>query len=399
MLEALKIGSLFSGAGGIELGLEMVFPRARVAWQAESDPHALAVLAHHWPEARRYTDVREIDEHAERPDIICGGFPCQDISLAGKGAGIDGERSGLWSEFARVLSVLRPDLAFVENVAALVGRGLDRVLRDLAEIGFDAEWETLRASDIGAPHRRERVFVLAYADRDRVRQLAEWGSWRGPRERTAEREHAESLDDGAALADADGEGRRSGAGDAIGSDGGGEVPIGPAQSRRRRGTVAEADGRGQWQSERDLRARERHADGSGEVKLADADGSGREGNGFGEPPGAWRSDAAECGARSLADANGNGCEGERLSGVLGRERAAHGGDANGRHGSLWRHRFPPGPAWIAGWDGPQPAIRRGDDGVPGRSHRLRLLGNACVPQQAAEAFVRLIARADGREAA
>ena len=96
-------------------------------------------------------------------DIICGGFPCQDISVAGKGAGIEGSRSGLWSEYARIISEVRPRYVIVENVAALLGRGLERVLGDLAALGFDAEWHCIPASAVGAPHRRDRVWIVAYA--------------------------------------------------------------------------------------------------------------------------------------------------------------------------------------------------------------------------------------------
>ncbi|WP_368773776.1 DNA cytosine methyltransferase [Myxococcus llanfairpwllgwyngyllgogerychwyrndrobwllllantysiliogogogochensis] len=96
-------------------------------------------------------------------DCVSGGFPCQDISVAGKGAGLDGERSGLWREYARIVSEVRPRFVFVENVAALRSRGLDRVLTDLAALGFDAEWVCVRASDAGAPHKRERLFILAHS--------------------------------------------------------------------------------------------------------------------------------------------------------------------------------------------------------------------------------------------
>ena len=161
----MTIGSLFSGIGGLELGLEMC-GLGPVKWQAECDPYARAVLAKHWPSVKRYADVREIDETAERVDIICGGFPCQDISSAGRKVGISGKKSALWFEYVRVLCGLRPRYAFVENVGALTGRGLDRVLGGLAAIGYDAEWGVLGACVSGAPHSRKRLFVLAYADRD-----------------------------------------------------------------------------------------------------------------------------------------------------------------------------------------------------------------------------------------
>lgn len=111
-----------------------------------------------------WDDVRTFDGRRWRGkvDIICGGFPCQDISCAGKGAGIEGERSGLWSEFARIISEVRPRYAFVENSPMLAVRGLGRVLGDLSEIGYDAEWFVMGADDCGAPHRRKRMWILAY---------------------------------------------------------------------------------------------------------------------------------------------------------------------------------------------------------------------------------------------
>jgi DNA (cytosine-5)-methyltransferase 1 len=159
----LTIGSLFSGIGGLELGLERA-GLGPVIWQAESDPFARKVLAKHWPGVKCYEDVRDIDERAERPGIICGGFPCQDISNAGKRVGIGGERSGLWSEYARIVRILRPRFVLVENVPALLGRGLGRVLGDLAESGLDAEWDVLGADAFGATQHRERVWILAYPD-------------------------------------------------------------------------------------------------------------------------------------------------------------------------------------------------------------------------------------------
>lgn len=169
----MKIGSLFSGIGGLELGLEWS-GLGHTAWQVEQDRNCLHWLAEHWPSAQRHTDVRTVGAHNLSPvDVICGGFPCQDISYAGKGAGLDGHRSGLWYEFARIVGELGPGYVVVENVAALFTRGIDQVLGTLADIGYDAEWSTLRASDVGAPHRRERVFIIAWR-----RELADTDSGR-----------------------------------------------------------------------------------------------------------------------------------------------------------------------------------------------------------------------------
>lgn len=157
----LTVGSLFSGIGGLELGLERA--GMRTIWQVEKDEYACRVLAKHWPTVLRVSDVRGAGAHnLPRPDIICGGFPCQDISSAGKRAGITGERSGLWKEFARIIRELRPRYVLVENVAPLRSRGLDVVLGDLAACGFDAEWDCIPAAAVGAHHRRDRLFLVAY---------------------------------------------------------------------------------------------------------------------------------------------------------------------------------------------------------------------------------------------
>lgn len=162
----MYVGSLFSGAGLGDIAAEAI--GLSHAWFCECDPFARAVLERRWPGVPIYHDVRDIHGQNVKPvDIVIGGFPCQDISCAGKGAGITGERSGLWSEYARILRELRPRYAVVENVKALLGRGLDRVLGDLAEIGYDAEWDVFPAAAFGAPHLRERVILVAYTGGDR----------------------------------------------------------------------------------------------------------------------------------------------------------------------------------------------------------------------------------------
>jgi DNA (cytosine-5)-methyltransferase 1 len=164
--------SLFSGIGGMDLG----FDRAgmRCVGQVEIDPYCRKVLAKHWPDVPKWDDVRTFTgDGFERPDVICGGFPCQDISNAGSGEGLEGGRSGLWFEFSRIIRLVRPKYVVVENVAALLERGIGRVLGDLAGSGFDASWEVLSACAFGASHLRRRLFIVAYANgldgRSRVR--------------------------------------------------------------------------------------------------------------------------------------------------------------------------------------------------------------------------------------
>jgi DNA (cytosine-5)-methyltransferase 1 len=162
-----RVLDLFSGIGGFSLGLERTGGFRTVAF-CEIDPFCRRVLAKHWPRVPQYDDVRLLT--AERlaadgiaVDVICGGFPCQDISVAGKGGGLAGERSGLWSEIARLAGELRPQYLLVENVSAILSRGLDKVLGDLAAIGLDAEWHCIPASAVGAPHRRDRFWLVANA--------------------------------------------------------------------------------------------------------------------------------------------------------------------------------------------------------------------------------------------
>jgi DNA (cytosine-5)-methyltransferase 1 len=160
----MTFGSLFSGIGGLDLGLERAGMECR--WQCEIEPFCRQVLAKHWPHVTRYKDVREIGEELEPVDLICGGYPCQPFSQVGERGGTEDPRH-LWPEFARILRLLRPRYALMENVPGHLSMGFGDVLGDLAEIGFDAEWMCLRASDFGAPHRRKRVFILAYSRSER----------------------------------------------------------------------------------------------------------------------------------------------------------------------------------------------------------------------------------------
>jgi DNA (cytosine-5)-methyltransferase 1 len=162
----LRVLDLFSGIGGFSLGLERTGGFETVAF-CEIEPYPRAVLAKHWPGVPIYDDVRTLTADALRRDgiavdVICGGFPCQDISWAGKGAGITGERSGLWREYARIICELEPAYVIMENVSALLARGLGDVLGDLAKIGYDAEWHCIPASAIGAPHERDRIWIVGY---------------------------------------------------------------------------------------------------------------------------------------------------------------------------------------------------------------------------------------------
>lgn len=193
----LTFGSCFAGCGGLDLGLKMAGMRPR--WWLEIDDDARDVLAEREPDVGRWDNIKTFlsDTASERRgawgqgrvaarrqrrsesawaarwrvDVVAGGFPCQDISYAGKGAGLDGKRSGLWHELARVVRVLRPRYVLLENVAALLTRGLDAVLGTLVSHGYVGEWTCLQAADLGASHLRDRIFIIGH--------LADPEGWRG----------------------------------------------------------------------------------------------------------------------------------------------------------------------------------------------------------------------------
>ena len=156
----LTVGSLFSGIGGLDLGLERA--GMEVIWQSEIDPYACKVLSKHWPEVVNHGNIKEIKwGDVVRPDIICGGYPCQPFSTAGKRNGTDDPRH-LWPWVRQAISELRPQYAILENVRGHVSLGLNVVLGEMASIGYDAEWQIVSAASVGAPHRRDRVIIVAY---------------------------------------------------------------------------------------------------------------------------------------------------------------------------------------------------------------------------------------------
>jgi DNA (cytosine-5)-methyltransferase 1 len=157
---------LFAGIGGFAKSIKNSGGKFDNHFFSEIDPYAVKVYQKRFPDAIGLGDITKIKaEDLPNGDwIITGGFPCQDISIAGKGSGLSGKRSGLWYEYWRLIRDLRPRYAIMENVGALTFRGLDAVLGSLAEIGYNAEWQDIRASDVGAPHRRERIWIVAYPE-------------------------------------------------------------------------------------------------------------------------------------------------------------------------------------------------------------------------------------------
>jgi len=161
-----KLLDLFSGIGGFSLGLEATGGFKTVAF-CEIEKYPISVLNKNWPNVPVYNDVKTLSKDKLQADgitvdAICGGFPCQDISYAGKGAGLEGNRSGLWWEFHRLIEEIKPKIVIAENVAALRTRGLEEVLRSISAVGYDAEWHCIPASAVGAPHRRDRIWIIAY---------------------------------------------------------------------------------------------------------------------------------------------------------------------------------------------------------------------------------------------
>ena len=411
MRALLTIGSLFSGIGGLELGLEHA-TGGRVCWQVERDAWCRDVLAKHWPDAVRHDDVCTV-RGLPAVDLICGGFPCQDVSVAGKRAGFSGERSSLWREYRRIVADVRPRFVFVENVPGLLtaddGHAFAEVLGDLAALGFDATWDMFRASDVGAPHRRERLFLLAYRDGAVLR-------------------HAEGAEPRRAVSALSGHAGEAGLADAHHS--GGQGPDPRSEGAGRHGTLGDG----------------------ADVALSDRGGRGSDGlAGVGGAVGVGRGDprdsaaAANAGARGLADADGlrqrqpegrfsdlgrragdggthvgvdlvdpngeRGAERDRGAVAAGAEHAGAGGrsgrirggaafarlglSADGLPRRLDAHRWPAGRG-EAQHPGEPP---RTAAGVANRAAQLKAYGNAVVPAQAALAWRALSERAGLRGAA
>jgi DNA (cytosine-5)-methyltransferase 1 len=192
----LTFGSLFAGIGGFDLGFERAGMQCK--WQVEIDPYCQRVLTKHWPNIPKWDDVRTFPPAGDwGVDVICGGFPCQDISKAGnvqgERMGIDGNRSGLWSEFERIIRVVQPRFVVVENTTKLLDRGLGRVLGGLAACGHDAEWQCLPSAAFGAGHIRDRLFVLSYTHGERIRMRGRAAFARPPRRPEGEARERDGL--------------------------------------------------------------------------------------------------------------------------------------------------------------------------------------------------------------
>ena len=377
-MKRLTVGSLFSGIGGIDLGLERT-GRYTIAWQIELDDYCQRVLAKHWPDTPRFRDVRDCGAHnLPSVDLLCGGFPCPDLSLAGKRAGIDGERSGLWHEFARLIGELHPPFVLIENVYGLLSGGewvtlspercschrqhsgddtgmvcasgggylgdepasvyrswMGVILGDLAARGYDAQWQVLPAAAVGAPHLRERVFLVAYACGDGRR----W--WQ--HESQPESQRGSTSDPG-----------ENGAQGPLADAAGARLPL--------RGCAG-------------LSARETQA-AAGLDSQPERCGVMAHPAQFGCDP--WRTERA--GQPGPLQSGGSGASSPTVSDATGERLAVgplFGSNARRQLAALERSGRTGAGQWAV-----EPRIRRVADGVPHRVDRLRALGNAVVPQVA-----------------
>jgi DNA (cytosine-5)-methyltransferase 1 len=366
----MTYGSLFAGIGGMDLGLDRAGLECR--WQVEIDPFARRVLAKNWPNVQRYNDVRGVEifdqegqrlvNRVESVDVLAGGFPCQDISTAGQGIGIIGERSGLWKEFARVIAEIRPRFVFAENVPALRGRGLAMVLQDLWALGYDAEWHCIPACSLGAPHERDRIWIVAYpagvfrqaiicGEPERtIRRVSEDadadGGWELQQEGAIEELWGRVSDCGSKAGD-----DADAAGDGWGSGRPGRLDTGYSWQREQAFSNAYADCSGCDGRTGKLRPGRRAEPSDGDT-AANANGEGLEiwlaepGNAGQEQPAVERSDSESPDAYSEPLVRAAIARGERS-------------------------------AWTV-----EPGVVRMVHGIPNRVDRLRGLGNSVVPQLA-----------------
>ena len=191
-VQPIKIGSCFSGIGGFDLGVLAALPNSMLAWQIEKDSFCQKVLEKNFPGVTRYGEIESVDAgDLERADIVIGGWPCTDIAVCGKRAGLEGRESSLWWEMHRIIRDTRPTAVLLENSPGLTVRGLPEVLDSLFSSGLrEAEWDTLCASSLGLPHLRERIYILAYTNRLDLRKLAERCEQHTPQRKYSESLHA-----------------------------------------------------------------------------------------------------------------------------------------------------------------------------------------------------------------
>ena len=405
--EPLRLGSMFAGYGGLDLAIESVFG-ARTVWQAEWEDAPSAVLARHWPGVPNLRDVTTVDwAQVEPVDIIAGGFPCQDVSLAGRRAGMtEGTRSNLWGAMRSAVEIIRPAYVVAENVRGLLSahaesasdmepgpgllgdrsgghlRALGRVLGDLADLGYDTQWCGLRASDVGAPHHRFRIFILATraTDRDGIRSDR-------PRAPRLEEGRSEPANRGERPADAPGNTRRVLDGDRRAADWGPHAPLGGPPAPDADDIGCEGAGAGRPDAEHPAAA-------GGDGPAPDAYGYGRSLVGRVDP------EQRHADGRSGPHPHGDRPESatrtdwgpyaaavHRWEPIVGR-RAPAPTELTERGKHRLSPRFTEFMMGLPdGWVTDTPGITRND--------ALKMCGNGVVPQQAAEALNHMLTAAKG----
>ena len=359
----ITIGSCFSGIGGFELGLESAIPNSKTIWQIEQDEFCQQILKKHWPHAHIHGDIKNATEqNLERPDLLVAGFPCQDISIAGKGEGIiKGSRSSLFFDMWRLCLQLRPSIVILENVPALYSRGLGEVLRTVAESGiYDCEWGYLEAQYFGAPHKRRRIFIVCYlAD---TKSIQRHGRKHNKHKKQTNRQRSVEVrrNNSAIITDTDNTGRRENARGTLSSRKGEEKN----ESKVRR--TSQKPFHSTPRAQRDI--------------TSDTDNTGRKEQRQPQPVQEKQS-AAECGGSSATDTDSERNVSEQ------RPRTQTRGRARDCTEEIW-----------AEWTQESPLIakvRGVDDGISSgldrdRRKRLKALGNAIVPQCSAWIGQRLI---------
>ena len=338
-MKTLRLLDTFSGIGGFSYAAERIVGGFETVAFVEREPFCQEVLQQHWPTVPIYDDITTFNPEPYSADVVCGGFPCQDISLAGKQAGIkEGTRSGLFYELMRVVRLVRPQYVVLENVSAILANGLDTVLGTLAEAGFDAEWACIPASAVGACHQRDRWWLVAYPSAP---------NWRQERSQGRRAEGAERL-----------QGWQENAGGSTESP---AVDAAyPKSERRREEGQLQPLQPAQWLA-------------GGRKTSTDSNDTGMET----ARPKQLSARFKQC--RELgetADASSQGRQGQEPA---------------------WRHAA---ESLCPNWGGylSKPVLCRGDDGLSRRVDRLKALGNAVVPQVAAIPLARVRELADAQRA-
>ncbi len=390
----MRVGSLFSGIGGLDLGLERA--GMRVVWQVENNPYCRKVLAKHWPDIPCYEDVTTLTgKELEPVDVICGGFPCQPVSVAGTQKGTHDKR-WLWPEFNRLLRILRPRYAILENVPGLFtvqhGKIFGDILRDLAEGGYDAEWNCLPAAAVGAPHLRYRVFIIATRremvdpQRDGLASRSEPRSLEAPARIESAGSHdaldltgaGELSSTGRDVADADRAGLK------VTTEG---RPLSDTNRQRQSKTrkplkqsrtvgnraVADADRAGCRERRRSVAVGEKLRPAErGREAVADAESLNDKRRQQGGSLGRRSKVSAGGGREAVADADSAGLDGRGES-QRTQQQSPRGDQPDGRCADRRFFDAQIGGEWL-----PEPDVGRVAHGIPSRVDRLRGLGNAVV---------------------